>query len=573
MSRRSKSRREFLKDVGRAGLAASVVDSIFMSLLKSQSNVAWAQSGAQFTKFLNLNLFGAPPRWSYDLFLNPNNSATAFMPTPMISNGYTGGARFTEPTYRQVRYGKSQTHVPQLWSYMVPTSQGGQVPAWTLLNHLLSIRGINVLSAGHSGASGFHQIAVAGAPSITSVSADRATVSKNNPTSNVIKSIQLNPTGTMPFKSTKNMLTYRYDAQGGINNLAMLFTNLRPVSTASGFNSSFVANQSELESKIEAALTSLEPSAKFYYSSVTETSSSAFKILTDDTVALFSDLQGDWTSLYGKYKDLVDRAKSATYVGLNDKPIGATPQNEADGLRYQYGQDVVSLSKNSKGEIDIREMFNAMDGDDLAAQFAVTEFLLSKDLCPSVQLNARSFSGVRVNGGNSPLIFDQHFVGCMPSILGTSIYYLALTACLIELIDQLKKANKFDSTLIYMASEFNRSPRENGSGSDHGALAAHVNLLSGRQKGFKLIGNILRDASGPGGKHSSVYRGSWGHGTDIGGAPLNIVEVWASTMTLLGYPVANLPSAVDKKRLIFKGNGDLTVNAGFNEAKTVENKG
>lgn len=173
------------------------------------------------------------------------------------------------------------------------------------------------------------------------------------------------------------------------------------------------------------------------------------------------------------------------------------------------------------------------------------------------------------------MIFDQHFVGYMPGIFINSMYYLSLNCCILNLIEALKLKAFFNDTLIYLASEFNRAARVDGSGADHGAPATHVNLISGRISNFKLIGNIYKDSAGVGLGFSKSYKGTWGHGAPLSdNASLNIVQVWASVMRVLGLSPTDLPNAVNKANLIFNGSGNFDIAAFYanpNNRKNIAN--
>ena len=76
-------------------------------------------------------------------------------------------------------------------------------------------------------------------------------------------------------------------------------------------------------------------------------------------------------------------------------------------------------------------------------------------------------------------------------------YYRGITAGVLELIEQLKKtkiANKdiWSNTVIQFTSEFGRSARNNGSGSDHGFNQMISSVLSGEVlNGPHVVGNVL----------------------------------------------------------------------------------
>ncbi|MCB0393103.1 MAG: DUF1501 domain-containing protein, partial [Bdellovibrionales bacterium] len=193
-----------------------------------------------------------------------------------------------------------------------------------------------------------------------------------------------------------------------------------------------------------------------------------------------------------------------------------------------------------------------------AEQFALVEFVVTNDLSRSITICPRSISGIMINGGRANMIFDQHNVGCIISYYLNSMYYRALSACLLELIEILKSQGKFQDTVIDVGGEFNRNPRNNGSGADHGSAGGSMALYTGMLNSPMVLGNIYRDRGGN-------YSGTWGQGAPISqyGIPLDIGH-WGSTIaTLLG-----VPSPVTARPSIVSVNGN-TITSNIEQAKQV----
>lgn len=560
------SRRSFMIDSAAAAMFLPAVDTVFASLLKSAVMPSTAQAAAPFKSFIHLNLYAAPPRWMYDLFLNPKNEETKFIASKQVTNRYIGDAnKYTNSRYDLYNHAASGYHVPYLWSLDVPRAGSGTVKAHTLLNNMLNIRGINVLNAAHNGAAELHQTAIIGSPTISSLTADNAVLQASNPTQNLIRSIALNGGIGNKFRSSKGLSQFAYNVNSN-NDLANMFQAFQPISVANGFNATFVNNRAALQDKVNTALNSLSPVALRYYQNILDSSKASMKILSGSTVDTFTQLSTEWTDLFGKYKSIIDRTIDATYPGINDKKIGTTYSGNPERALYQYGQDLYMQNKVS-GNVDLRDMMANTHGDLLAAQFAVTEFMATRKLCPSINVTVRPFQMIRMNTTmQGTMTFDQHHTGAMVGVQLNTLYFLALTGCVLELIDALKDANVFNDTLIYMASEFNRSARIDGSGADHGSMAAHISLLSGRINKFKIIGNIYKDSAGTNVPYAANYKGTWGVGAPfVDNVNLNIIQVWASIMRTLGMSVPDIPNAVKKNRLIFTEVGSLSVSSLYNK--------
>ena len=350
---------------------------------------------------------------------------------------------------------------------------------------------------------------------------------------------------------------------------------MRPISTANSFSSRFVANNDALADKISDALSSLDPAAKQYYQSVNESGTKATQILNDSSIAIFGQLDSEWDELYNRYKKLVDEVLKTPYSLINDKAIGQTPTTtEQEGWYSYLRSTTTATTKGKDGKIDLRSMLEGTDANRLAAQFAVTEFLLVRGISPSVALTPAAPRNVNIAGKDTVLAFDQHYTGFMSGILLNTMYFLAFSSCLLELIDVLEAKNIFKDTLIYWASEFNRSPRTDGSGADHGVKAAHVNILSGRIRAFKLVGNIYKNGAGETLVYNKNYLGTWGVGAPFSAKipQLAIPEVWGSVAAALGMAISDMPNAVNKSALLFNAAGDLTIASPFNAAaKNIDN--
>jgi uncharacterized protein (DUF1501 family) len=147
------------------------------------------------------------------------------------------------------------------------------------------------------------------------------------------------------------------------------------------------------------------------------------------------------------------------------------------------------------------------------------------------------------------------------------MFYRGLSSCLLELIDVCKATqtpdgkNLFNELLIHLASDFNRMPRANGSGSDHGFNGASTTLISGAIQGLKITGNI---AINPGASFPNVasYPGTWGfaapfQGTFMSGRKVNAGNLASTISTILRIPS---PSPNDPS-LVVESSGNIATLA------------
>jgi hypothetical protein len=147
-SNKTINRRDFLKTFGATGLL-SVFDpfSIIESLLQEkQSGQALAQSENQ-SRYIAITSAGAPPRWVFDLLLNPRNSSE-FRSNPHMGTRY----KETNGVYTDVEYVLQQIGgkywLPPLWNFNLPGPDGiNDRKLSSLLPNLVHFRGIDTNNA------------------------------------------------------------------------------------------------------------------------------------------------------------------------------------------------------------------------------------------------------------------------------------------------------------------------------------------------------------------------------------------------------------------------------------------
>ena len=494
---------------------ASVVNNpfsfLFESVVNGFVNRALAQeAGYDPRRYIYIQQPGAPARWSWDLFLTPY-SAAGFVANPMIGTKYSAsGGRYTGLSYATIA--AKGINVPHMWQFSVPKAGGGMRPMTDLLDNLLSIQGISTENAGHPGSQLLHFKPSGAIRSLPALTGDFA------PTP--IAAVNLR-SGNYSYNSLAGKTPVQVGGGGN-----MLQTLLNPfISTAS---TNFLNNLDQVNDAVEDAITSLDDLAKERHP--------AAEILSSDRAGVerllkqgFPDLANQWNSLKNKYSDLISRAIDPTQslAGLTDKPIGLT-----SGRGAEYALNVAA---NEVSTADLRTLIKDTSTiGSMAEHFAVAEYVILNDLSRSVSLQLGTLNGLSTSGNDQANFrFDEHNTGGMVSLYLNSMYYRALASCLLELIDQLKSAGLYEETVLDVGGEFNRSPRRNAGGSDHGWQGASVCLYSGAINGPLVIGNLK--ANGP----SAGYPGTWGYGAEIpelGGKQIGLAQVGATIATLLRAP-------------------------------------
>lgn len=588
MSGKKLPRRKLLIDSAQFGVSLTAFQTLLNGFLASSTANA-AMSGP-FKRFIHLHQYGAPPRWQYDLFLNPMNGPNS-LSSPMVTNFYNNpsAARALTASYNLVNYNGTGKFVPYLWSQNLPRHSSGSIKAWSLLENMISIRGVDALSAGHVQAAHLHQAPAIGGRTINSLLADAAQGDPADPAVNVIRTLLLNPSVYLIFKSSAGLAATTANVAQARDVLTPIFSPLKSIENST-LDTRYKNNMGALETEVMLALDAINPMGSKYANGVNDNAIKAKRIL-HSTVEAFAQLQDEGQDLVDKYSELIRRTldhSSNPYAGINDRPIGRTlAASDSELLKgtHRHGDGDV-LQNLVNGSVDLRSvlMGSNLQGVDeanlkeLAGQFAVLEFVIKYNICPSISVGINTFRNILTkflsasgSGLRANMVHDQHFTGYMPGIYINSMFYMSFTACLLELIRTMGPA-LFEDTLIYLAGEFGRSAHFSGRGSDHASGAANVSLISGRVNQFKIIGNIYKDSAGANLPAIPLkYQGNWGQGAPIhnhpqlGMIPLSIVQLGGSVMKLLGLADAAIPNVVDKQNFIFPNVGNMNnVAAMFN---------
>jgi hypothetical protein len=513
MANKKIKRRELMFLLTNAG-ALSITRSplaLFMANIASSLIVREALGAPNSNrKWVDFRTGGAPARWVYDIFMNPLNQNN-FASNPQMATRYVeSGGRFTDVEYATFTHAGIQ--VPWLWQFPLPRPGGGTQPMTDLLTHMLQIRGLNTANAGHSGSEMKHFIVPAAVQSASALSTDAgeapfpAVITRN---------------GVIPFKSKENFVPTFVTGTNLIQSL------MEPFLTSASDNSA--ALRGTLRDYLKSVSMELNTQAINSHSGFRATASALNNVQQIIQVSV-NNLATEWQVLLDKYKSLIARVlvPTTSLQGINNIPIGTTGSR---GATY-------STDGAIKNHPDLRTM---IDGStrvgNLAEIFALAEYILLNDLSDSITLGSPSLiqlaneDGSRFNHNN-----DEHGSGKMTSLLINTFYHRCHAACLLELISQLKFKGIFENVVIRNGSEFNRSPRGNGSGSDHGFQGASMAFYSGAIRGPFVIGNI--QASG-----NSTYPGTWGisapvasSNSHLNGVNLDFGHVLSSIATMLKVP-------------------------------------
>ena len=494
------SRRSFLKLLGvNTGLALyqSPVQLLIESIVMGAQRTAWAAStGVSARRYLHIIQEGAPPRWTFDLALTPYSSS-GFVASAGLGTAYNFSSSGASLNYATIP--KFGVNVPAAWGYTVASAAGGMRSLDPLLSSMLQIRGIYTGNPDHIASQALQFDSAGTYQSLTALSADAS----DNP----IPAINVGAS-SFRFFSSKGKSAIIIPNNGNLlSSLLSPFT-----STSSG---TFVTNRNKIGGALDAAISALNTASEANHTGadqMSKASSSAKDLLSTG----FGNLTTTWNTLLAKYTSLISRTVDPTrsLAGINDSAI------VPDGTtKFQTNSTLPTIT-------DIRSMItSSVSVVNLANHFAMAEYVLVNNLSSSVSIAPERVVNLAFNGGTTNVTADEHFVGGSVSTIVNTYLNLSYAACLLELIDQLKAKNIWSETVISIAGEFGRTPRKDGSGSDHGYTGSSGAIYSGAITSPLVLGNILNNAGG---------YGTWGDAAPVTqlGRTLNLND-WVSTIAYL----------------------------------------
>ena len=509
-------RRSLLKNIlvgtglGTSGLMNTFLTNMMINFMeKGNAHAAGVDPAFEDFKFISIVMAGGLPRHYWDLPLKPmGNEQLSFNPM-IVTNFKSDGSSF----YSATKVGNY--FMPHLWNSRIPTVDGGSVPMKNIAQHMLTMRGIDMQIDSHF-ISRYRQITpVDGGLSLSGLVADAANTA--------IPAVGINGGGNY-YNSAKGIA---YLSMNGANPLTKAMT---PFAPSAGMLSH---NNGAVEVAIDQALLRLSASAKNKGKYIPSTFASRFNA-RKMMVKKFGDLSAQHITLVNKYKDLISRSfgpsadlKLAGVEDMNLPGTGGIKQSIGDPVFT--GRDLFSFTNTNTGILE------------LAEGMAIAEFMIINGLSSSVNIETTNITNCYIQqlsnnnaviGSNYSMVIDAdvHNIGSDIQLVLFTRYYRALSACINELINRLKATsinggNLFDKTAIAITSEFNRDPRKDGSGSDHGMEGSNYTLFSGMVDELTVTGNI---------KINDERRlGTWGVGAGLPelGGRVAIIGNAASTVS------------------------------------------
>ncbi len=540
-----KSRRKFFKELAASSASITLASPLAVFVDSILKNAMADPAVVNPRRLISFQQAQAPSRWGFDLFLTPyltDSELSNFDPgNPMIRTRFAQSAgRNSELAYETTR--QHGINVPSTWAFDVPNSSGGNRPMSDLLLNMLSLQGINTTNAGHTISRRLHFLPNGAAQSTSALASDYSDcpLGTLGTAANFDYRSKFGKSAVTPGILSGNHLTQLL--QPFI--LALASSRLdtgkvAPTSTYQRLNRIVDDYAKQIDNKAMPSILN---------------KSSAHELMLKG----FGNLTTIWNSRLAVYNTLIkdSLAQTTVFPGFNDYPVGLADV-AARGVTYGFGGASNIIKFN-----DLNELLQSPTiYGNLAERFVVAEYLILNDLSNSVCLQLGSFSGLKTASGQnitSTFNVDEHNNGSMISLLLSFWSNRALAACLLELTDRLKEKtvagttkNYFEESVIELHGDFQRNPRADASGSDHGFQGKSVMYLSGAIDGPYVIGALGRASA------TDPYPGAWGLGAvdPALNKQCTNAEMAATTANLLRVPS---PFTTASPMAILQDDGNVT---------------
>jgi hypothetical protein len=556
-------RRNFLKRMigGSLFLAANPLDMFMGNYLAGFLRTGLAHAaGDTATAFsdsvyINFTMVGGFPRWFFDNPMTPNGTTDPLVANSMVINRFNTSGSGIVGAYATTKVG--DYYLPYLWASPIPASGGGITNMSQLANSMLIIRGINLNLDSHDLDRSKQVAPLQGGLSLNGIVADQATTP--------LPSTGFN--GSQAYRSAKGVSYLEMATNDPIKDVMTPFTP--PGNSVTNMLSMRSATVETAMDSVLDRMKTLSASKQKYLPSTYQDRLNAKTLMKTS----FGDLSQTYQTLVLKYRTLINRSfgdASVKLAGLDDITVpGANNDN-----RFQFNSGANNAYYTGA---DLRKTLTmASSIANLAEGMAIAEYMVMNKYSSTVNVALGGWinqpidsmfnkdtnstqTNVNFAGGT-----DAHFTGSFVMMYWFSKYYVAVAACMNELITQLKtvpsaQGNLFNQTAISLTSEFNRAPRTDGSGADHGWNACSYTIFTGKLSAPLVVGNTTSTTN-------QGVIGSWGLAAplaeiqgrmaDIGNAAstvaaiLNITSPTPNDMSFVSVSGNNLVSNLSRTKVV-----------------------
>ena len=499
MNNKKFSRRNFIQG-GLLGLGLSSIgiDNLLEGISKNIINDLMASElNDNNLNYVGLHLLGGPNRWIWDLPLKINPSDTIKY-NPSVITSFNADPSSVDDFGQYQCQTVSGISLPPIWGTNVKASSAGSdgsvsagdIAMSELADNCLFIRGVVYPNGAHEGR--WHNvIPFFGAPGIHTFPQGQNNF--NRPMDCVQYSVSRINYPYLP-RGQGSAINIRFNS--GENPISPL---LKPFEFgAHSYQSKALSAlpskgfaDSTINSKINHALEKLEVIAK-------KNNKKSGKLFIDHKRAKEQFLN-DVANVITEFNLAKDKYTEVISLNLLSKTIpGVDLQDHISNADFPQFYSYRDGKKIPSG-VNLNDLFNEANIDSLAYSMALTEVLIKNKLTSSIVLGVGGINNLSYNVSSKvtfDLNNDSHFVGTGLSLVGFSKYYKAISGCLLTLKAYLQGIQEWDKTIIHIHGDFNRNPRIDGTGTDHGPGGSNTTILSGLVDGAKVIGGTYVNSPG-----------------------------------------------------------------------------
>ncbi|MCP4912742.1 MAG: DUF1501 domain-containing protein [Oligoflexia bacterium] len=484
----------------------------YLALSTNQLSYA-LENSHQEMNYIQINMFGSPSRWYFDSILKPYDESPFVSKNKMITTSFSSDGINFKSEYKTIKY--KGLNVPRLWNEKLISSKE---KLSSIFDQALIVRGCDMILDGHENISRKLVTPFQGGESLTG----RLTDLSNTPLPTVQFLQESSPLSSTPgaFSSKQN--------KAAIN----LFEN------QDYFEAIFI-DSPKIQDKPKQFIKRIN---KMF--GITELTLNRLSKLNQLDIQA---LKKNYEKKLNSYNDLIAKCRhNFKNLLVFSNPISGYKIN-----KKEYDSTEIILNAvgpyHSDGKVILdNDLLTALDTivfPRLADQFAMTELLMENKLTKSFvlmllppeeilfkkitnldNLQFKSQNSKNVVGLRDPSLifeesinftFDTHDHGLALEYLINNAFFYTLANCIDQFRAFLKDNNSFDQSLIHIVSEFERTPKYNLAGSDHGFQGHTSTFIGGMFKDLSLTGNIVTNSRS---KHVlNNDNGTWGMASPIKG--------------------------------------------------------
>lgn len=457
--------------------------------------------------YVNVMMIGAPYRYAFDHWIRTSESDPIPDFNPMVSTKYvTSNGRATGVQYSTFNY--NGVLVPHMFSHNVTTTANPTKPLKDLLNNMMVVRGYGTGLDGHPFNASAQQTPVGGVSSIAGLAADHS--------AKTFEAIQWPDRGDFG-----NYVSLEGKALNKLSGAPL--TNL--MQGFGGPQGGRVAGRN-VKTRNRAAYDLAQERLSTFAKSDRSGASIVKKNLSNAAALMkigVNDIDSYWPGAVARYQAVILKSMRDTGTGnLNGISDAGLYSQENNMWRLHVADGNRGLVLNK--DFDLRNSLGSVTvPGNWAEGLALIEYVLTKGLVTSIDVCLSESTNISLQEKDQSgtamhfLIHDMHESGTMAGLFYTTAFFRGFASGLLELIDRLKATqingkDVWSETVVQLMSDFGRSARSDGSGSDHGYNQMVTSVYSGAIKnGPFVVGNIKKAG------HNGGYSGTQGIAAEIEG--------------------------------------------------------